>query len=693
MTADWDLTALLNAADPKATRPERHLWLVRLVQWLRHGRNDLGADDTPWPVRRLKLMLNALERNDAPRQQVVALLARFWHETDLAALFADHGFAARRDLWGQIVERLRLRLLPVTPDTDDLSDLFQLLFTHDSDADWLRAIDDDTLARLASLFAAARAATEVVTAAPTGPEHAASVARTPLAVGPADPTGAAPHGDDWRAPLLQALTWLVSSIRASAFSPLLRRRMSAELLLDRPFEQLTRVAQDVADSLLSQHEQALRQHTALLLALLERCHHAANSVSAHLEEHGVSMHIVFELAQLQARIVRTEAVLGVLLSELPQRELQGLVADLVELSRERRSVRALLSQQYSMLARKVVERHALTGEHYITRTWVEYRAMLRQAAIGGAIVAGTTFAKFALLALALVPFWAGVGAGLNYAISFLIIHLLHGTLATKQPAMTAPAMAAKLHGLRDAAAVEGFVDEVAHLVRSQIAGIVGNLAVVVPLVLAVQALAWGLLGRPLLSTDDAQHVLHAITLLGPTAAFAAFAGVLLFSSSLFAGWAENWFVYHRLESALSYHPAIVARLGAPRAARWARWWRSNISGLAANLSLGLLLGVVPPVLAFIGLPLEVRHVTLSTGQLAAAVGTLGWTVLHMPEFWWCVAGLVVTAALNLGVSFWLALRLALRSRSIQRVERRRLQAAVRQRLRTQPRSFLLPDRG
>ena len=31
----WDLTALLNAADPKAARPERHVWLVRLVEWLR----------------------------------------------------------------------------------------------------------------------------------------------------------------------------------------------------------------------------------------------------------------------------------------------------------------------------------------------------------------------------------------------------------------------------------------------------------------------------------------------------------------------------------------------------------------------------------------------------------------------------------------------------------------------------------
>jgi site-specific recombinase len=291
---------------------------------------------------------------------------------------------------------------------------------------------------------------------------------------------------------------------------------------------------------------------------------------------------------------------------------------------------------------------------------------------------------------------------LNYAISFLIVHLLHWTVATKQPAMTAPAMAEKLgllhhHGsgagpgpADDSAAVEGFVDEVTHLVRSQMAGIVGNLALVIPVVLAVQLLAWWLWGRPLVNRHDAEHVLESITLLGPTAFFAAFTGVLLFGSSLVAGWVENWFVYHRLDSALACNPGIVARLGAPRAARWSAWWRANISGLAANVSLGAMLGVVPVLLAFLGLHIEVRHVTLSTGQLAAAVGTLGWPLVTTREFWWCVAGLAVTGVLNVGVSFALALGVAMRSRGINLVDQRRLNGALWRRLRTAPRSFLLP---
>jgi site-specific recombinase len=233
---------------------------------------------------------------------------------------------------------------------------------------------------------------------------------------------------------------------------------------------------------------------------------------------------------------------------------------------------------------------------------------------------------------------------------------------------------------------------VTQLIRSQVAGIVGNVAACVPLVLAVQWLAIGVFGVPLVDKAHGEYVLHSITLLGPTALFAAFTGVLLFASSLIAGWAENWFVFHRLDSAIAWNPRIVARLGAARARRWASWWRANVSGMAANVSLGMMLGLVPALLGFIGLPLDVRHVTLASGQLAAALGALGWGVLATGAFWWCVTGVAVTGVLNVGVSFFLAFKVALRSRGIVVQERSRIHAAIRQRLFTRPLDFLLPPR-
>jgi site-specific recombinase len=349
-----------------------------------------------------------------------------------------------------------------------------------------------------------------------------------------------------------------------------------------------------------------------------------------------------------------------------------------------------MSRHYSLLARQVAERSAATGEHYITRDRTEYFAMLRAAAGGGAVLAGTAFLKFGLVALALSAFWGGFWAGVIYALSFMLVQLLHFTVATKQPAMTAPAMAAKLTDLADDASVEAFVDEVAQLIRSQVAGIFGNLVAVIPIVLAVQWLTQAAFGAPLVGHDAARHVLESLTLLGPTALFAAFTGVLLFASSLIAGWAENWFVWHRIDSAIAWNPRIVATLGAARAARWAAYWRANISGFAANVSLGMMLGVVPVVALFFGLPLDVRHVTLATGQLAAAVGAEGLGLLRTGVFWWCVAGIAATGVLNLTVSFFLAYRVALRSRGIRLADRGRLYRAIRARLRLSPLSFLWP---
>jgi site-specific recombinase len=106
----------------------------------------------------------------------------------------------------------------------------------------------------------------------------------------------------------------------------------------------------------------------------------------------------------------------------------------------------------------------------------------------------------------------------------------------------------------------------------------------------------------------------------------------------------------------------------------------------------MMLGLVPAIAAFMGLPIEVRHVTLASGQLAAALGALGMDLLQQPAFWWCVAGIAVTGLLNLTVSFYLAFKVALRSRGVRVPDRRRIRSALWQRLRTRPMSFLRPPR-
>ncbi|MEP7058591.1 MAG: recombinase, partial [Caldimonas sp.] len=452
---------MLNAADPKAALPERHLWLIRLLEWLRHAPVEDDARATPTPVLRLKHMLGVLERNPEHRQTVADLIGRFLHEVDTAALLADFGFAPRIGLSGELVRRLRTQLLPLTPATNDLAELFGLLFPKAGDAAWLDALDDATLGRVVAILAPAFA--HDTTPAGAAPSAAGDAPRVP-------------SGDDWRAPFLDAIMFLASSVRAAGFSPALRSRMSPELLVDMPFRQLARAAEQLrehAEDVGPASDAALLQQAQYLRALLDTCRRCAASVHEHLEAHGVSVDVVFEVDQLNERTHRIDALINCVVSPEPAREIARLLANLIRTADERRSIRALFSRHYSLLARKVAERSAETGERYITRDRAEYRAMLRAAAGGGAVLGVTTVLKFVLLGLGLNAFWGGFWAGINYATSFVVVQILHFTVATKQPAMTAHALAEKLGDVSSDAAVQGFVDEVAHLIRSQAAGIFG----------------------------------------------------------------------------------------------------------------------------------------------------------------------------------------------------------------------------
>jgi site-specific recombinase len=85
-------------------------------------------------------------------------------------------------------------------------------------------------------------------------------------------------------------------------------------------------------------------------------------------------------------------------------------------------------------------------------------------------------------------------------------------------------------------------------------------------------------------------------------------------------------------------------------------------------------------------------VTLSTGSLALSASTLGPQVLATIGFWLACAGIVVVGVLNLGVSFALALWVAIRATGAGALSRRRVFRAVVARFVAAPRDFLLPPR-
>jgi len=663
-TPDARLQALLDGLDADAPLPQRHLWLIGLLGWLRGPQSDV-----PGTLRRLEALLEAAEASPAWVAHWRRWWARFREEVAVAPLLADFGFASKSVFLTELGHRLRRKLLPASPVTTDLAELFGLLFADPLDARWLRAVPERLLLRVAALLEPL-----------PDPEDPAT---TPA---PSVPAAA------WDQTLLDALTFCVGQISAAGFSPELRVRMSPEAQRARTFHDLPVALEAYRQAVLAAGagSDAARAQEARLRRQLDECRHAAYTVYAHLEEHGISVGIVFRLRQLRERVMRAKTLLDCLASPQRPRATAQLLAQLVQVGRESTSIRALVATSTQLTAARVAERSAETGEHYITRTWAEYRAMLWRAAGGGAVLGFTTWFKFLLGGLALSAFWGGLAAGLNYAAAFVLIQLLHFTVATKQPAVTAPAMVAKLKDLQSRESVLRFVDEVAHLFRSQVAAIAGNLLAVMPMVGLISAALWLATGAPMLTEAKARHVIDAHQLLGPTLWFAAGTGLLLFASSIVAGWVENWFVLHKLDSAIEHNPAITQRLGPARAQRWSRFLRHNISGLTANVSLGLMLGLVPAVAGFFGLGGDVRHVTLVTGQMVAAAVTLGPSLLLEWAFWSAVLATLLVGPINLAVSFYLAFRLALKAQGVSDVNRQRIQVAIRHRLRRAPLSFLWP---
>ena len=658
MRSSYDLPALLAELDPHAELAERHLWLIHVLHWMRSA-----APSIEVAMAKAESFVAAFEADEALRLRLQLWWQRFSDTVDITTLLADFGFAPRTAMVTELTERLRLKLLPGTPETIDAAELFSIALPHEFDARWLTALPEPLLQRLTALLV---------------PEEAQQ------GIG------------FWRHALLGAITYCAGQILANGFSPELRLRMSEEAREEQPFHALIHDVESFriefvhgvrTPERLEQAEQRLRER-------LDACRAAIGTVYQHFAAEGISVGLVFRVRQVRTRIVRVRQLLACLTSAHPEQEAARLLAGFVSVGRDRRSLRNLWATNSSLLAAKVTERSAETGEHYISHNRSEYLQMVRRAAGGGLLMSVTTLLKFGLAALAFSAFWGGFWAGVNYSISFVLIQLLHWTVATKQPAMTAPAMAAKLKDMQaseDAThTLEAFVDEVANLVRTQVAAILGNVLVVFPAALILSLLWWQMFGATPLDAAHAQSTLDSLHVLGPSALFAAYTGVLLFASSLIAGWVENWFVLRRLDSAIRYNPRFTRWLGKGRAKRWGDFWRANISGFAANISLGMMLGLTPAIAAFFGLGLEVRHVTLSSGQLGVASATFGLGVLALPAFWWALALLPLNGALNVIVSFYLAFRMALRAHNINGVERSRIYAAIRQRLRSKPSSFFLP---
>jgi site-specific recombinase len=621
------------------------------VRWLRDGPGPSAKALAlePPPVARLRLLVTALERAPAFRRRFGAALTTLLENADFEPLF-EIGLPNDRGILEETSDRLARRFLPSTGDERDGAELIGRIVRNRRDAAMLSALPAELLRALTDCLG-----------------RAAPWARA-------------------QAALRDAIALVATRTSALGLSREIRARSPEVALAASPYFLLPRLCDALFAGIGS---------TAACEEQIAACRATLVSVHEHLEQFGVSIDVVYRMEVIEKSLERLHDLILLVHGDDAAETAVSLVGKLARERQRDHSLRDLLRTNVHLLARKIIERAGETGEHYITATRAEYWKMIASAAGGGFLTAGTTVLKY-LVAWGQFPlFVEGVFASTNYALSFVAMQLLGMTLATKQPSMTAAALAGALHGsLGREGEPEPELDELAGLIaricRSQLAAAIGNLGMVIPTAIGFHFLYARLAGHPFFDEKAAEHTLHSLNPAhSGTVFFAALTGVLLWLSSVGAGWFENWAVYRHLADALARH-RLRRLVGRARMERFARWFRHHVAGFGGNVSLGALLGMTPVVGKFFGLPLEVRHVTLSTGSLALAVCAMGPRVAWSQGLFGAAVGIAVIGTLNFGVSFALALGVAVRARGVEHAGRRLLRAVMARLLRS-PGEFFFPS--
>jgi site-specific recombinase len=610
--------------------------LEPLLRWLLAASPADPAGGEAQRTTRLRHLYTALVK-----QGLTVPLAEAWNHTSSIRLLAETGLPDRTTLMGEGFLRIVDRFVPRLDPEGDLYALLDRLNLGEADATWIEGLPQDLRADWGVLLA--------------------------------------PPQETWA----HAARLLAHRAAAVGLSRDLLALDAAGSDVDSPFFRLTRAVHSAGE-----RPEDPAAH-ADWEASRDACLATVAQAHAQLDSRGVSTDLVFRLELLEAQLVRIDQLLDFVRGGGNG---TALAADLVRGSAAQHGLLALLRTTVKRLARKIVEHTGETGEHYIARNRAEWWAMGRSAAGGGLLTAGTALLKVSLPLLPLAPLLLGIALASNYTVSFCAMQLLGFSLASKQPAMTAAALAQALEQ-NDGQMRE--IELVAAITRTQVIATLGNVLITMP-VAAVLVIAWiGLTGSAPLGTEAALHGLHGtLPFRGETLLFAAFTGVLLWLSSLAAGWAANWSAYRRLPEALAQSHRLRSIFGMGGADALGRFSQRHLAGFVGYTTLGIMLVFVPMAFTFAGIPVEVRHVTLQAASLALGATTLWFQgALAWREVLWGLLGIALIGIMNFAVSFTLALWTALRARGLSGRASRQLWLEILKAFNRNPGRFLVAPRG
>lgn len=436
-----------------------------------------------------------------------------------------------------------------------------------------------------------------------------------------------------------------------------------------------------------------------LIILHKQCVEFVKQAFKNSSKYGITMKVNQSLLRIRQQLARVEILLSLfVVRESQDKTVQSinLALKLIEYNCYKNNIKKLIGESTQLISYEITQHTAKTGEHYITESSNEYLKMFKGAMGGGLIVGFLCVIKVLMSKADTSDFGFAFIYSLNYSIGFTLIYLFGFTLATKQPAMTASTLIKVIEeGLKSNEKAsekhKAFAHLFARLFRSQFIAFVGNVILAFPVALL---LIWLIdLSTGINITDTKWHtLLDDISPIKSAAIFhACIAGVFLFLSGIISGNVSNKNKHNQVYYRIQENPFLKRTLGISKTAKLAGWLEEKWPGIVSNLWFGVFMGSTHSIGMFLGLNLDIRHITFASGNIA--LGAYGADFAITLSTWlWCLIGLVLIGFFNFIVSFALSLGLALRSRDIPIFEVFSLQKSVWSHFKQYPTHFFFPPR-
>jgi len=565
--------------------------------------------------------------------------------------------------FSEMRRRIAHKLLPEAIDSAYLIDLFALFFNKSGDELWVDAVPDSVWAELIAAM------------------------RFDLA----DKTLAASCEQN----LFAATQVLSYRIAALGLEPELLRNHPE---LEQHTSPFVMQQSELAELLTVQAAEEGQIDIKHVLVMLDQCKEIVAKIRRNSVQSGTSINLTQLLLRILKQVSRLEDLLNILnhfqQGEPAAVEIVQLFKALVYSECHKNDLHEHWQESMEMMAVRVTENASRTGEHYITENRSEYFALMRSAMGAGVVIGIMAMIKILLARQHFAPLTEGIFFALNYGLGFILIHILHFTVATKQPAMTAAAIAATIDNASDSKSKEmdNLIAMIANTMRSQFIAIFGNVVVVVPVAMLLAWAASRYTGQPFVNEDKAYQLLASIDPVhSGSLIYAAIAGVCLFLAGLIAGYHDNLAVYNKIPQRLRAVKWLQKLLGVARLDRAANYIENNLGALAGNFYFGCLLGGMSALGVLLGLPIDIRHITFSSAFVGFASVSLDF-MLSWQAAAYAALGLVLIGMINLAVSFGLALYVAMKSRKVQFNQWRTLVVSLAKRLNEHPAEFIMPPK-